>query len=219
MPPETVMVRGLTMSVGHPWSRAAVHEARLADSGLEIASGALITSLVVVQMHGESGAGKSTIARGLGRHLSAVVLDKDLFKNPGHLLELPGSVCGPYAYEALFSVATDVLVQGWSVVIDSPAWWSEIEHRGRRIAEHHGARYVMVEVRCDDRAELARRLASRTALAWQPAEPRTDPLPVGAREPTCQRVVVDTRPGVEHAVAVAFEEIEQHFQRSSHAPS
>lgn len=166
-------------------------------------------------MHGESGAGKSTIARGLGQRLAAVVLDKDLFKNPGHILELPGSVCGPYAYEALFSVAGAVLVQGWSVVIDSPAWWPDIERRGRQIAEHHDAGYVMVEVRCEDRTELKRRLVSRSALAWQPVEPRTDPLPEGAREPTCQRVAVDTRPGVQHAVAVAYEGIERQCQTPS----
>ena len=184
-----------------------------------MASGARIESLVVVQMHGESGAGKSTIARGLGQQLGAVVLDKDLFKDPGHRLELPGSVCGPYAYEALFSVADDILVQGWSVIIDSPAWWPEIERRGRRIAEDHAATYVMVEVRCEDRAELARRLASRSALAWQPVAPRTDPLPEGAREPTCQRVVVDTRPGVDQAITAARQGVQQLCGRPSHAPS
>ena len=62
----------------------------------------------------------------------------------------------------------------------------------------------MVEVRCDDRAELARRLADRDALPWQPTLPRDGQLPPGASEPTCSRIVVDTLVGLDACVDEAM---------------
>lgn len=162
---------------------------------------------LLIQMHGESGAGKSTVARLLGHELSAVVLDKDLLKNPGHLLGLTSDVSGEYAYDALFALAGDILAQDYSVILDSPTFWPRIEQRGRALADEIGATWLMVEVRCDDASEHRRRLASRDALPWQPREPRSTPLPDGAAEPACERIVIDTLQPLDVVVAEAVDAI------------
>jgi len=173
---------------------------------------------MLVQMHGESGAGKSTVARALASRLGALALDKDLLKDPGHHVGLTSDVSGQFAYDALFALARDLLDQGQSVVLDSPRFWTRVEDRGREIAENLDADYVMVEVRCDDRDELARRLRDRDALHWQPTLPRDGPLPPGATEPTCSRIVVDTLAGIDACVEQVMLEL-QELSLNEHQPS
>lgn len=148
---------------------------------------------VVVQMHGEPGAGKSTVARGLGSALAAIVLDKDLISTALLKAGLPRGLLGPPSYETIWDLGASILQQGHSLIIDSPAYWPVIEERGRGLARRSGARYHMIEVRVADVGVLERRLAHRDPLESNPAA-RQD-LPAGAREPNCDRLVLDgTRP-------------------------
>ena len=119
-------------------------------------------------MAGESGAGKSTLARAVGKKTGAVVLDKDLIYGPlidEGVLEM--GMGGP-SYAVLFKLADSVISQGFSLILDSGAFWPTIVERGQELAERHGAGYFIVECRCADVAEQDRRLTTRTGEVSQP---------------------------------------------------
>jgi predicted kinase len=119
-------------------------------------------------MAGESGAGKSTLARAVGEATGAVVLDKDLIYGP--LIEegvLKLGMGGP-SYAVLFALAESILAQGFSVVVDSGAFWTPIIERGQAVSASAGVRYHIVACRCADAEEQERRLTTRTGEVSQP---------------------------------------------------
>jgi predicted kinase len=126
-------------------------------------------SRFLLQMHGESGAGKSTLALAVGRATGAVVLDKDRIKGP--LVEggLEDTLAGGLTYDVVWLLVQSFLAQGFSVVLDSTAYWPGILDRGRSQAEEAGVAYRVVECRCEDFDEQERRLTSRRRFASQPA--------------------------------------------------
>ena len=126
-------------------------------------------SRFLLQMHGESGAGKSTLALAVGKATGAVVLDKDRIKGP--LVEggLEDTLAGGLTYDVVWLLAQSFLAQGFSVVLDSPAFWPGIPERGRALAAEAVAGYRLVACRCDDEVEQERRLAGRERFASQPA--------------------------------------------------
>jgi predicted kinase len=128
-------------------------------------------SKIVVQMHGEPGSGKSTLARGIGARLSAVVLDKDVIKAALLRSGIPEREAGPSAYDVYFAQARAFIAQGHSVVLDNPVFWEPVERRWLEIAAFAGSPAILIECVCGDRAELARRLATREALESQPRVP------------------------------------------------
>jgi predicted kinase len=148
---------------------------------------------IVVQMHGEPGGGKSTVAREIGRRMGAVVLDKDIVK--AAIMQATGTdnaAAGPPAYEVYWAVARSIAMQGHSLIFDNPAYWPLVQQRSREIAGAAGAAYVMIECACSDRDVLAERLATRDALISQPREPYRFDQVDGIVEPACERLVLDT---------------------------
>jgi len=122
-----------------------------------------------LQMAGESGAGKSTLALAVGNATGAVVLDKDvvgaaLCQKEG----LTAPQAGGYAYAILFPLAESVLNQGFSVILDSAAFWPSIPQRGHELASRCGAEYRIIECRCGDLDEQELRLISRLRHVTQP---------------------------------------------------
>jgi predicted kinase len=136
-------------------------------------------SRFLLQMHGESGAGKSTLALAVGEATGAVVLDKDRIKGP--LVEggLEDTLAGGLTYDVTWLLVQSMLRQGFSVVLDSPAFWPAIVERGRSLAEDAGAAYYVVECRLDDAEEQERRLSSRKRFASQPASRATLAMALG----------------------------------------
>jgi predicted kinase len=122
----------------------------------------------LLQMAGESGTGKSTMARAIGRATGAVVVDKDYIKAP--LLEegLDDKLAGGLAYAVFFSIAGSILGQGFDVILDSPAYYSSVRERGVRLAIEAGATYQIIECQCG-KAENEARLRDRQRLVSQPA--------------------------------------------------
>ena len=119
-------------------------------------------ALLLVQMSGAPGAGKSTVAHAIGRRTGAVVLDHDVTKSA--LLEagLAPGVAGRASYLTLRALVRSVLNQGISVVLDSPCYYQELLDAGLRMAEEAGACYRYVECVVEDLAELRRRLQHRS---------------------------------------------------------
>ena len=146
---------------------------------------------LVVQMHGEPGSGKTTLARALAPRIPAIHIDKDVVMTAMVHSRIPREVAGPLSYETIWTFGKSLVEQGYSIIVDSPAFWPQIEDQGRGLASACGAVYAMIEVRCDDTVELDRRLATRERLETNPSE-RHDWLSIpGTREPGRERLVVD----------------------------
>lgn len=160
---------------------------------------------VVVQMHGEPGSGKSTVARTLGGLLGAVVLDKDLVKDAVmRALAIDNTAAGPPAYEVYWAIARSIAKQGHSLVFDTPVYWPIVQQRSREIAHEASAAYVMIECVCGDRDILIERLATRDALSSQPREPYRFDLVEGIVEPTYERLVLDTMQPLDEVIDKAM---------------
>jgi predicted kinase len=126
---------------------------------------------LVVQMHGEPGSGKSTVARALGAHIGAVVLDKDIIKAALLRTGIVEAEAAAGAYEVFFAQARALAGAGQSIVLDNPVYWETVERRWLELARAAGSPLILIECVCGDRDEIARRLRGRDAVESQPREP------------------------------------------------
>ena len=164
----------------------------------------------LLQMAGDSGTGKSTLARAIGRATGAVVLDKDVLQTA--LLDDGASAASNgLAYATMFALARSLLAQHHSVILDSPAYFPSIRERGLDIAEGGGAVYRLIESCCPDETEHEQRLATRESLRSQPVSlaeavsARSRPGIVALSEP---HLVVDTRRPLDVCLAEALAYLE-----------
>lgn len=125
-----------------------------------------MTALLLVQMSGAPGTGKSTVARAIGSRTGAAVLDHDVTKSAllGAGVE---AVAGHASYQVLLALARSLLDQGVSVVLDSPCYYQELLDAGLSMAADTGACYRYVECATEDLADLTRRLRDRPRLRSQ----------------------------------------------------
>ncbi len=150
-------------------------------------------SLLVVQMHGEPGSGKSTIARALAPHIEAVVLDKDVIKAALLRAGIAEEHAAPAAYDVYFAQADDLVRRGHSIILDNPVFWPSVEARWHAVCDSIGSSRLLIECVCADQAELSRRLATREALESQPRAPLDlTRHPGAAATPFQPRLVLDT---------------------------
>jgi predicted kinase len=119
-------------------------------------------------MAGEPGSGKSTLARAIGEATGAVVIDKDVIKSAALNAGAAESLAAGLAYEAMFDLARSLLDMGHSVILDSPAFFTDIRAKGRAIAAAVGVAYRLIETICDDAATIEARLSGRQGLRSQP---------------------------------------------------
>jgi predicted kinase len=144
-------------------------------------------------MHGEPGSGKSTVSRGLGVALGAVVLDKDVIKAALLRSGIAENAAAAGAYEVFFAQARALVEMGHSVVLDNPVFWPQTEANWLQLVELAGSPHILIECVCPDRMELLRRLASREALESQPREPLDLKRHPGSAETAFQpRLMLDT---------------------------
>ena len=131
--------------------------------------------MTLVLLAGSTGTGKSTLAANLGRELGWPVIDKDTFKSTllaGGVAEV---LAAPLAYDLMFAHARDLLGQGLSVILDSPASYPESVRNARQAASDASARLRVVLCTADQTLRETR-LRARTPRISQSSVP--DELPM-----------------------------------------
>lgn len=121
-------------------------------------------------LKGFAGSGKSTLARALSRELGWPVIDKDDVKD---MLDGRAQNAGPLAYEIMFNIARRQLLQGLSVICDSPLTGNVSYERAKRTAAEACAALVVVECICSDESLWQQRINDRKTLQL-PAHHQTD---------------------------------------------
>ncbi|HEY0714388.1 MAG TPA: AAA family ATPase [Polyangia bacterium] len=168
---------------------------------------------VVVAIGGLVGAGKSTVAEALAQATGMPVVSSDHTRK--HLAGLSASARGsPSLYTDDFTQRTrheltrraeQVLLSGRSVILDATFRISADRAKARALARTHGARFLFVEVTCDE-ATLQARLVTR---ATQSSESDADAAVLAkirnqftppVELPPDERLVVDGRAPVATSV-------------------
>ena len=158
----------------------------------------------LLQMAGTPGSGKSALARLIGRSTKAVVIDKDVLKTAALEAGAAEELASGVAYDTFFSLAANLLGQGWSVVLDSPSFWETIPRRGNEIAAERHVPYFFIECYCDDDRELARRLRERARIASQPGEKALAER-LETVTPADAHLRVDTTQPIDHTLSIALD--------------
>lgn len=126
-----------------------------------------MNNLLLIQMSGVPGSGKSTVAHEIRRHTGAVILDNDVIRSTVLDNGIELDTAGRVAYATMHAIAGSLLMQGFSVVMDSPCRFQAFLDAGMQIAEDSGACYRYIECVTDDLTEIRRRLHSRVPLSSQ----------------------------------------------------
>ena len=158
----------------------------------------------LLQMAGMPGSGKSALARLIGRSTKAVVLDKDVLKTAALEAGAAEKLASGIAYDTFFALASHLLGQGWTVVLDSPSFWETIPKRGSETAAERHVPYFFIECYCDDDKELARRLRERPRMASQPGVEILDKK-MKTITPPDAHLRVDTTQPIEHSLSIALD--------------
>lgn len=123
-----------------------------------------------ILMKGYAGSGKSTLSRALSKELGWPLIDKDDVRD---LLDGPSSRVGGLAYDIMFNIARRQLLQGLSVICDSPLTGIVAYEHARAIAKEAHASLGIIECHCSDASLWEQRINSRKALHL-PAHHQTD---------------------------------------------
>ncbi len=126
--------------------------------------------MMLVALKGFAGSGKSTLGRALGRELGWPVIDKDDIKDvlDGHTPE-----ANRLSYDIMLNVARRQLLQGTSVICDSPLNFRTLYEAAERVASETGALLVVIECCCPDEDVWSERINARKSLGL-PSHHQTD---------------------------------------------
>ena len=115
----------------------------------------------LLAMKGLSGCGKSTLSRALSRQLGWPLIDKDDIRD---LLDDGIPAAGPLAYDIMFHVARRQLLQGMSVICDSPLTGTRGYEHAQEIAHEAHASLAILECTCSDHVLWQQRIEGRQHL-------------------------------------------------------
>ena len=131
---------------------------------------------MLVQLSGVPGSGKSTLAYRIAQATDFVVVNTDVLKSALIGSGVPVSDAGAATYAAALGLASDLIAQGKSVILDSPCRYQELLDAGQSMADDAGVRYALIELWAPDVSVLLPRLDARASRISQVAS-AMDPVP------------------------------------------
>jgi predicted kinase len=123
--------------------------------------------LFLLQMAGQSGVGKSTLAARIAARTGAVILDMDVVKSVALDAGAEWQLAGGISHRTVNALGDSLLGQGFSVILDRPCRFEQIVADSMAVAERREATYCFIECVLDDTGELGRRIRSRQRLRSQ----------------------------------------------------
>lgn len=127
----------------------------------------VLPKLFLLQLAGENGVGKSTLAGGIAARTGAVVLDLDVIKSAALDAGAAWELSSRVTHAALRALADSLLGQGFSVILDHPCRFEQIWAEGIAIADRRDAAYCFIDCVLHDKTELGRRIRARSRLRSQ----------------------------------------------------
>lgn len=118
-----------------------------------------MTQLIVFS--GLPGAGKSTVAEALARHMHLAVVSIDPIEAAMWQSGIAHNQTGIAAYEVAAAVAAEQLRLGQSVIADAVNPVAAARGIWRQLADKHGASLKIIEVTCSDEQLHHRRIEDR----------------------------------------------------------
>jgi predicted kinase len=148
-------------------------------------------SLIILS--GRPGVGKTTIARGLARHLGAVHVRIDPIEQAIRESRMGTAPIDDAGYRVGYAVAEDNLRLGRTVIADSVNPWPVTRDGWLDVAKRAGVAAIEIEIVCSDPREHRRRVEARspdipgfTLPTWQ------DVVDRDYRPWLRERIVIDT---------------------------
>lgn len=114
----------------------------------------------LLAMRGAPGTGKSTVARALSRRLQWPLIDKDDVKD---VLDVQMDAAGGPSYDVMIRVVRRQLLQGLSVIADSPLPRQAYDGLVR-VAGESDSLLLVLECRCSDEVAWRARIKHRRSL-------------------------------------------------------
>ena len=123
--------------------------------------------MIILQMAGFPGSGKSTISKEIARRINAVVIDKDILKTSMLENGLSNEVSSKLAYDVMFDLGKFYLEQGRSIVLDTPCYYDEILANGMKLSETYNAEYKYLDCFVEDFEIIDERITLRKNMTSQ----------------------------------------------------
>jgi len=169
--------------------------------------------MIVLQMSGFPGSGKSTISKEIARKINAIVIDKDIFKSTMLENGISNEVASKLSYDMLFDLSKFYLDQGKSVILDSPCYYDEIIETGTDIANSYNAEYKFLECSVESFEIIEKRVKLRKNMTSQIGTPSLigfENAKLRAKRPSNGSMKIDTS----NLDAIDFDSILEYLEES-----
>jgi len=120
-----------------------------------------VNTIILYIFGGLPASGKSEMARLLARKTNSVYLRVDTIEQA--IRDVRGSLKYDEGYQAAFSVASENLRNGLSVVADSVNSTTKSRQAWKEIALSSDAKHIQIEISCSDQSEHRNRIENRAS--------------------------------------------------------
>lgn len=127
--------------------------------------------MIVLQMAGFPGSGKSTISKEIAKRINAVVIDKDILKSSMLENGLSNEISSKLAYDVMFDLGKFYLEQGRSIIFDTPCYYEEIITKGIKLSKTFNAEYKYLECFVEEYDVIDKRITLRDNMTSQIPKP------------------------------------------------
>ena len=114
-----------------------------------------------LQLSGIPGAGKSTLALEIAKHINVIIIDHDVTKSAVMNSGLSVKDAAPISWDVGYAYVDFYLSQGRNVIMDSCCFYNIQLIRSIKVAEKNNAEYKYIECYLNNLEEVNRRIKTR----------------------------------------------------------